>query len=36
VSGFWTWSLVVIVPLLLAAMIAAHEAGLGIRARSGC
>jgi hypothetical protein len=33
VNGFWSWSLVVIVPVLLAAMIAAHEAGLRIHAR---
>jgi len=33
VNGFWSWSLVVIVPVLLAAMIAAHEAGLRIHSR---
>ncbi len=30
---FWTWSLVVIVPLLLLAMVAAHEVGRRLHAR---
>lgn len=32
-DGLWSWSLVVLVPVLMAAMIAAHEAGLRIHAR---
>jgi len=30
---FWTWSLVVVVPLLLAAMVGAHEIGTRLHAR---
>ena len=30
---FWTWSLVLVVPLLLLAMIAAHEIGMTLHAR---
>lgn len=33
VDGFWSWSLVVVVPVLLAAMIAAHELALRVHAR---
>jgi hypothetical protein len=32
-DGFWFWSLVVLVPLLLLAMIAAHELGVRLHAR---
>ncbi|MFO6448259.1 hypothetical protein ACLBKU_14085 [Erythrobacter sp. NE805] len=32
-DAFWTWSLVVVVPLLLAAMAGAHELGMGLHAR---
>lgn len=31
-DGFWSWSLVLLVPLLLAAMIGAHEAGMRVHA----
>jgi hypothetical protein len=32
-DGFWTWPLIVIVPLLAAAMIAAHAAGMRLHRR---
>lgn len=32
-DGFWSWSLVVVVPVLLAAMLAAHELALRVHAR---
>jgi hypothetical protein len=32
-DGFWSWSLIVVVPLLLAAMMAAHELGMRLHAR---
>ena len=32
-DGFWSWSLVVLVPLLLGAMAAAHEIGLRLHLR---
>ncbi len=32
-DGFWSWSLVVLVPLLLAAMVAAHELGMRLHRR---
>ena len=31
-DGFWSWSLIVVVPLLLAVMIAAHELGMRLHA----
>jgi hypothetical protein len=33
VEGFWSWSLAVVVPLLFAAMIAGHEAGMRLHTR---
>ncbi len=32
-DGFWSWSLVVVVPLLMAAMLLGHEAGMRLHAR---
>lgn len=33
VDGFWSWSLIAVVPVLLAAMIAGHEAGMRLHGR---
>ncbi|MBU7580607.1 MAG: hypothetical protein KAF27_09055 [Porphyrobacter sp.] len=33
VDGFWSWSLVLVVPLLLLAMLFAHEAGMRLHTR---